>query len=308
MIYDAIIIGGGPAALSASIYAARQKIKFIVVTKDIGGQVAISSDVENYLGIPGLVGSSLSGKFQEHAEKNKIIIKDSEEVKSIVKKGKNFIVKTAKSKYGTRTILIASGKKPRKLNIPGENNFYGKGISYCATCDVPLFKDREISIIGGGNSAMDAALLAEKYCKKIYLITINNDLIGEEDMKILIKKSRKIRVLKNAKATEILGDKFVTGLKVESNAVSMELKVQGVVIEIGYVPSVDFDNLTKKNKWNEIIIHEEKFMSSMTSVKGIFAAGDCTSIPEKQAVVAAGEGAKAILSIFKYLHKGMTPY
>ncbi|MBI2143094.1 FAD-dependent oxidoreductase [Candidatus Woesearchaeota archaeon] len=309
VVYDLVIIGGGPAALAAAVYAARQKVSFVIITENIGGQTAISADIENYLGFPATNGPELSGFFEKHISKYGIGLKEGEKVTGIRKSGRNFIVKTAAAKYETKTVLIASGKKPRKLNVPGEDKLYGKGVTYCATCDAPLFAGKDVAVIGGGNSAMDAALLAAKYSNKVYIVNINTELSGDAIMMDSIRKSRKITVFNSSLTTEIVGEKTLTGVKFkQSRGSEKTVSVQGVLIEIGYIPSVDFDKLTEKNKWNEIAIHEENFTTNLTSVPGIFAAGDVTDVPEKQIIVAAGEGVKAVLSVFKYLGSQMKGY
>ncbi len=307
MLYDLVIIGGGPAALAAAVYAARQKVSFTVVAENIGGQTALSSRVDNYLGILSATGTEISDLFEKHVKSYKAAVKE-EKVIDIQRKGKCFVVKTAAARYEARTVLIASGKKPRKLNVPGEDRLLGNGVTYCATCEAPLFSGRDVAIIGGGNSAMDAALLAEKYSRKVYIININPDLIGEAMMAETVRRSRKITVFNNSLTTEILGGNAVSGVKFRQGKALKTISVSGVFIEIGYIPSVDFDSLTEKNRWNEIVIHAENFTTNRTSVPGIFAAGDVTDIPEKQVIVAAGEGAKAVLSIFKYLGSGMEEY
>ncbi len=300
-MYDLIIIGGGPAALAAAVYAARQKISFLVISESLGGQTAISSDIENYLGFPATNGPELSGSFEKHVSKYNVDIKEGEKATDIRRSGKGFVVRTTAAEYGTRTVLIASGKKPRKLNIPGEDRLYGKGVTYCATCDAPVFSGKAVAVVGGGNSAMDAALLAQKYSSKVYVININPELVGEAVMVDSVRKSRKITVFNNAFTKEIVGDRFVTGIRFQQGSDEKAISVSGVFVEVGYLPSVDFDRLTEKNRWNEIMIHQETVLTNVTSVPGIFAAGDVTDVPEKQIIVAAGEGVKAVLSVFKYL-------
>lgn len=303
-MYDLIIIGGGPAGLAAAVYAARQKANFCIISKDIGGQTRWSSDVENYLGFHLVSGEQLVEKFEEHIKDYKIDLKD-EGVKEIKKKSSWFLVIGDKGNYETKTILIASGKKPRELNVPGEKEFRSKGVTYCATCDAPLFADKIVAVVGGGNAALDAALLLEKYSKKIYVITINDKMMGEVSLLDKVNKSKKIEVIAKTSTKEIKGRKFVDSITIETNGNKKELPVEGVFIEIGSIPSVDFDKLTEKNKWNEIVIHEDKanYISNMTSIPGIFAAGDVTDVPEKQIIVAAGEGVKAVLGVFKWLGK-----
>ncbi len=299
-MYDTIIIGGGAASLAASIYAARQKIRFVVITKEIGGQTLWSADFENYLGFWGITGVELVSKFEEHARRNNVPIVE-EEVTFISRKGNNFVIKTNNKEYETLSVLIATGRNPRKLNVPGEAEFLGRGVAYCATCDAPLFSGKDVVVVGGGNAALDSALLLEKYCTKITIVNINPVLTGEKYMLEQVQKNPKINFLNNAKTIQILGDRFVTGVKIVVNGSEKLIKTQGVFVEIGSVPSVSFDNLTKKNKYNEIIISEDEIYSNRTSVDGIFASGDVTNIPEKQTIVSAGEGVKAMLSIFKYL-------
>ncbi len=305
---DTIIIGGGPAALAAAVYAARQKISFEVLTKEIGGQVAWSSDVENYLGFVSEVGLNLSTIFRKHVEANKVKIKQGYEVIDIKKNKETFIVETNKGNFETKTILIASGKQPRKLDIPGEDKFLKKGVTYCATCDAPVFSGMDVAVIGGGNAALDAALLLEKYASKIHILTINDKLIGEQILMEKVSKSSKILTYTNSFAKEFIGNGSLSVFKFEQNGEVKELKVKGAFVEIGSIPSVNFDKLTKKNQWNEIEIHQKDSITNQTSVSGIFAAGDVTSIPEKQVIVAAGEGVKAILGIFKYLNKNGNNY
>ncbi len=301
-MYDLIIIGGGPAGLAAAVYAARQKVNFCIISKDIGGQTKWSSDVENYLGFHLVSGEQLVEKFEEHIKDYKIDVK-SEDVNEIKKKNSCFVVKCSKKEYETKTILIASGKKPRELNVPGEKEFRSKGVTYCATCDAPLFADKTVAVVGGGNAALDAALLLEKYAKKIYIITINDKMMGEKGLLDRVNKSKNIEVVAKTGTKAIKGKKFVEKIVVEASGKKKELAVDGVFIEIGSIPSVDFDKLTKKNKWNEIVIHSKDYISNQTSVKGIFAAGDVTDVPEKQIIVAAGEGVKAVLGVFKWLGK-----
>ncbi len=296
-MFELIIIGAGPAGITAAVYAARKGIDFIVISKDVGGQTAWSGDVENYTGYQFITGVQLTEKFEEHMRQFGVRLKVSEAVKKVEQKGGIISVVTDKNTYQTKTLIIASGKQPRLLNIPGEVEFKNRGISYCATCDAPLFKEKDVAVIGGGNSALDATLQLIKIASKIYLININTQLGGDAIMRQKVESSGKASVFNSAKIKEISGDKFVKAIKIEKDNKEIILNVQGVFVEIGSNPSCDFIDFVEKDKYGEIIIDAE----NKTNVEGIFACGDVTNVLEKQIIIAAGEGAKAVLSVFRYL-------
>jgi len=302
-LLDLIIIGAGPAGMTAAIYAARRKIKFLILSMDIGGQMGWSSDIENYPGIPDLAGVELVKKFNEHMKEYKIQVKQ-EEVKNVERKGKTISVKTGKNVYKTKTVIIASGKSPRKLNVPGEEKYLGKGISYCATCDAPLQKGKIVAVIGSANSGLDSCLFLSNYVKKIYLLEIQPKVVGEPYLRDKVLKNKKITFIGNAKTKEIFGDSSVKGLKYEKNGKVSTLKVDSVFIEIGLINKADFANV-RKNRWGEIMIFRSTITNeeNYTNIPGIFAAGDCTDIPAKQIIAAAGEGCKAALAAFDYINK-----
>lgn len=302
VIYDTIIIGGGPAGMSAAVYVGRKKLKTLILSKDLGGQTAQSSDIENYLGFHLISGAELAAKFQEHLKDFDIDLKVGETVKSIKGQAPQFIVSTTGGDYHGQTVIIASGKLPRLLNIPGETEYIGKGVTYCATCDAPLFNNKEVAVIGGGNAALDAVLQLERIAKKIYLININKEFGSSADRVMLdkVSKSSKVEIIFNATSKLIKGGQTVNGLTIEDATTGQlrELIIQGIFIEIGSLPSVSFlPQVIKKNKWNEIMIDA----NNMTVVEGIFAAGDVTQVREKQSIIAAGEGAKAALSVADFL-------
>jgi len=302
-IYDLIIIGAGPAGMTAAIYAARRKIKFLILSMDIGGQMGWSSDVDNYPGLPDLAGVELVKRFNEHIKEYNVQIKQ-EEVKSVQRKGKIIIVKTRKNIYKSKAVIIASGKSPRKLNVSGEEKYLGKGVSYCAVCDAPLQKGKTVAVVGSGNSGLDAGLLLSKYAKKVYLIDISSKITGEPYLKDKVLKNKKISFIGNAKIKEILGNKFVNGLKYEQNKKQETLEIDVIFIEIGLINKADFTNV-RKNRWGEIMIFRSTISNeeNFTNIPGIFAAGDCTDIPAKQIIAAAGEGCKAALATFDYINK-----
>jgi NADH-dependent peroxiredoxin subunit F len=303
MLYDLIILGAGPAGMTAGIYAARQKLKFLIISMDVGGQMGWSSEIDNYPGVPDESGIALVNRFRKHMKEYNIKIKQ-EEISKLEKKKNICVVKTKKNIYEGKAVIIASGKKPRKLNVPGEDEFTGKGVNYCAVCDAPLFKERVVAVIGGGNSGMDAALFLSKYAKKVYILESLQQLGGDNYLREKVLDEKKISVIASAKIKEIFGKNFVEGLRYEQAGNVKELKAQGIFIEIGLISQYDFTDV-QKNKWGEIMLfrstisHEE----NMTDIPGIFAAGDCTDIPSKQIIVAAGEGAKAALASFNYINR-----
>lgn len=302
-MYDTIIIGAGPAGLTAAIYLLRKKIKTLILTQEIGGQIKDGPLMENFPGFEKISGPEWIAKVKLQVEKLGAEIKTNQRVEKIIPEDNHFtIICENKDQFSSKTVLIAAGKCPLKLNVPGEDKFQGKGISHCVTCDGPLFQGKTVAVIGGGNSAIIATLELKKYAAKVYLINLGENLIGEEVRIDEIKNSPEIEVIAQAKTLEILGTNLVEKLKLKdlkSNQ-EKEIEVQGIFIEIGWQPSTGFlagtINLSGKK---EIIIDE----NNATNVKGIFAAGDATTVIYKQAIIAAGEGAKAALAVSEYLSK-----
>lgn len=298
MLYDLIIIGAGPAGITAGVYAARKRISLLVITKDIGGQTAWSGDIENYTGYQFITGPDLAAKFEEHMRQYGIEVKEPEEVVDIKRIDDEIHVKTDKGEYEARTAIIASGKFSRELNVPGEKEFKNKGLSYCATCDAPLFSKRVVAVIGGGNSALDAALQLMKIAKRMYLINITPRLGGDAIMREKVQKSDMVTIMNSTQVTAVFGDKMVTGMKVKREGKEELLPVQGIFVEIGLIPNTKFAGDLEKNEFGEIKINSR----NETNIPGIFAAGDVTDVPEKQIIIAAGEGSKAALNVFKHLN------
>ena len=298
-IYDLIIIGAGPAGITASVYAARKRMDFLVVTGDVGGQTVWTGDIENYTGYQFISGPDLAGKFEEHIKQYNINVKENEEVTGLAKEGNVVIVTTPKGTYKARTAVVASGKKSKELNVPGEQEYKNKGLTYCATCDGPLFAGKDVVIVGGGNSALDAALQLVKIAKKIYMVNITSDLGGDAVMRDKVLESDIITVMNNSQVAEVFGDVFVKGIKVKTEGKVKEIKVDGVFVEIGLVPNSKFATELEKNEQGEIMVN----CKNETNVPGIFAAGDVTDVLEKQIIIAAGEGAKASLGAFRFISK-----
>ena len=297
MILDLIIIGAGPAGITAGVYAARKKMKFLMITKDIGGQAAWSSDVENYPGYQFITGPDLVAKFQDHMDKYGIQLNLNEEIVGLEKKDNLIYVKSTKAEYQAKTVIIAAGKKVKEIGVPGEKEYKNKGVAYCVTCDGPLFAEKDVAVIGGGNSALDAAIQMMNIANKVYLINITDAFTGDSIMHEKVKNNPKVKILHNTRVESIIGDKFVKGINVDTGGAKQSLDVKGVFIEIGLMPNSWFAKSLDKNERQEIKVN----CANETNVPGIFAAGDVTSVPEKQIVIAAGDGAKAALGAFRYL-------
>jgi len=296
-MHDLIIIGAGPAGITASVYAVRKGMNILVITKDIGGQAAWSGDIENYTGYQFITGPELAGKFEEHMRKYNIALNENEAVKEIKKSDNTISVTTDKGTYTAKTVIIASGKRTKELNVPGEKEFKNKGLTFCATCDAPLFAGKTVAVIGGGNSALDAALQLINIAKKVFVINITAGLGGDAVMRQKVEESKIVAVLNNTQVTAILGDKFVNGIKIKRENKEEVLSVQGIFVEIGLIPNSEFVKEVEKNQYGEIKVN----FRNETNIPAIFAAGDVTDVPEKQIIIAAGEGSKAALSAFRYL-------
>jgi alkyl hydroperoxide reductase subunit F len=293
-----VVVGGGPAGFSAAIYLVRKKLKTLLISPEFGGQAAKSAEVENYLGFTKISGPELMQKFFDHAEALGVETQ-TVEITKIEKKDNDFEINFENGSIVARSVLITSGKTPRKLGVPGEDEFAGKGVGYCAVCDGPLFRDKTVAVIGGGNSALDSALELEKYCSKVYMLNLNSDFQGDEIRKDRVEESKKIETLSEVQTTEIFGDNFMKGLKYKTKGGEIkDLACDGAFIEIGWMPATEFvKDLVELNNLKEIKINRE----NKTACEGIFAAGDVTDILEKQIIIAAGEGAKAALNVWKYL-------
>lgn len=303
--YELIIIGAGPAGITAAVYAARKRMQTLIISQDIGGQAAWSGDIENYTGYQFITGPELASKFEEHLRKYEIVLKENEKALELSKPGQFVLVKTDKGEYRSKTAIVASGKRSRELNVPGEKEFKNKGLTYCATCDGPLFAGKAVAVIGGGNSALDACLQLTKIAKRIYVINIADTLSGDMIMREKAEHDDKITIYNNSRVTEVMGKKMVDAIKIKtkfsgeigSQEKEAALEVQGVFVEIGLVVNSEFAAGLDKNEFGEIKVN----INNETNIPGVFAAGDVTNVPEKQIIIAAGEGSKASLSAFKYL-------
>jgi len=305
MIYDTVIIGAGPAGLTAAIYAGRNRLKTLVLGKDIGGQTSISGDVENYPGIEKTRGIDLAEKMRAQAQNLETVeVKAGEEykVKSIERTNFDFAVTSENGeRFEGKSVILTAGKDPKRLGVPGEKEFEGRGVNYCATCDAPLYRDKIVAIIGGGYSATEAAEMLSKYAKEIFVLSLNEKLNGEAITLEKIAAAGKIKIIPLAETTQIINDgQKVTGVayKHTKTGESGQIAVEGVFVEIGSTPNTaPFGQTINLNQWGEVDIDRK----NMTSVPGIFAAGDITSVWGKQIVIAAGQGAQAAMAVRDYL-------
>lgn len=296
-MHDLIIIGAGPAGITASVYAARKRMNLLVISKDIGGQAAWSGDIENYTGYQFITGPVLAAKFEEHMRKFNIELKEEEAAVEVSRAQDKIVVTTDKGVYEARSVIIAAGKRTRELAVPGEKEFKNKGLTYCATCDGPLFAGKNVAVIGGGNSALDATIQLMRIANRVHLINIATALSGDAVMQEKVKASPLVSILNNTRVIAIKGDKMLKGLQIEHGGRQEALAVEGVFVEIGLIPNSEFAKEVEKNRAGEIKVN----CRNETNVEGVFAAGDVTDVPEKQIIIAAGEGSKAALSAFRYL-------
>lgn len=301
-MYDVIIVGGGPAGLTAAIYTARKKLKTLILTVDIGGQTVLTEHIENYPGYTGLSGPKLVKIFEQQIKNFDVKIIFGKVVK-VKKIDDNFkVILSNGESYESKALILANGKIPRSLGIPGEEKFVGRGVSTCTTCDSPLFRNKIVAVIGGGNNAFEAAELLTKFASKIYLVHRREGFRADEVTVKKVEKDKKVEFVLNSVAKEIKGKQFVESLVVQNikTQEKKRLKVNGIFVEIGYETKTDWvKNLVKLNEYGEIIVNEY----CETSCAGVFAAGDVTNVPYKQLVIAAGAGAIAGLSAYNYLQK-----
>lgn len=299
-MYDVIIIGGGPAGLTAGIYAQRARLKTLLLEKEIiGGQIAVSDVIENYPGFPSISGAGLMEKFEEHARGLGLEIRMTDVI-TIEGMGKEKIVKTSEGDLATKTVIVATGAKPRKLDISGEKEFTGKGVSYCATCDGPFFKGQRVLVVGGGDTAVKEAIYLARIADKVYIVHRRDQLRAEKIIQEKALSTPNIEMLWSHILKEIKGKKGVEKVVLQNlkdNSVK-EIDAEGVFIFTGINPTTDFVDV-EKDKSGFIKTDQ----NLQTSVKGIFAAGDCRTTPLKQVSTAVGDGAIAAFMAEKYIEE-----
>jgi len=302
-MYDLIIIGAGPAALTAGIYAARKKLNILVLSEKPSWQLSSAPAIENYPGFKSIFGADLLKNMIEQFEAYGAEVKNINVDKIENLPDGNFSVFSKDSNFQSRAIIVASGKHPRFLNVPGEKEFTGKGVGYCVTCDGPIFSGKDVAVVGGGNAGLEAALELQNYAKKVYLFEELNYLKGDEVNQDRLKDSGKTEIILEAQIKEIKGEKFVNSVVYFDKKANKEktLAISGLFIEIGSIPSSDFaKEVVDINEAGEIVIGHR---TNETKTQGVFAAGDVTDITYKQIIIACGEGAKAALSAYFYLSK-----
>ena len=303
-MYELIILGGGPAGIAAAIYAARKKIKAAIITDSFGGQSVISDDIKNWIGEKSISGFDLAKKLEDHLKDQEgIDIFESEKVSGVVKNAdSSFVVKTESGKeLQSATVIVATGGRHRRLNIPGESKFEGKGVVFCATCDAPLFRNKEVAVVGAGNAGLEAVQDLIKYASKIKLIVRSDKVKGDPLTFEEIKNSDKVEIIYNAEPTEVLGDGLVSGLRYKDlkTGESKEIPLQGIFVEIGYVPNSEIvKGLVDIDERGQVMVD---FRTNQTSQKGIWAAGDVANTLYNQNNIASGDATRATLNIYDYL-------
>ncbi len=291
--YDVVIVGAGPAGLTAGVYAARYKLKTLIIGELPGGLISEAYEVCDFPTYEKILGMELSNKMIDQVKKNGVEIKP-ERVESIEKENDLFKIKTYSEEYQAKKVILAIGTERRKLNALGEIKFIGKGVSYCATCDAPFYKGKVVAVVGGSDASLTAALLLAEYAKKVYIIYRRDKFFRAMPAWIeQVRKNKKIEPIFKANIKEIYGKEFVEGVKLDT---LKDLKLDGVFIEIGSVPEKKLsEKLGLKTEDGYVVVNKRQ----ETNIKGIYAAGDITNNPLKQAVTACGEGAVAASSVFE---------
>ena len=300
--YDVIILGAGPGGYGAAVYAARYNLKTLLIGKLLGGMATEAHLVENYLSHRSITGLELSMKFKEHADGLGVKSELGVDVVSVKKSGKAFEVMTSeKKKYQAGAVVIALGTQKRKLECPNEDKFLGKGVSYCPTCDAPFFRDKVVSVVGGSDSAGTVALMLAEHASKVYIIYRKEELRAEPITKKRIDQNKKIQIIYKSNVAELKGSNRLESIVIDTDGKKSELKMDGVFVEIGTVPSTVIFKELGLDVTPEGYIKVKEDMS--TNVPGIYAAGDITTGSNgfRQIITAAAEGGIAANSIFKYL-------
>jgi len=303
MHYELIILGGGPAGVSASVYASRKQVKTLLLTKEFGGQSTVSEDIQNWIGFPSISGSDLAKSFKTHVETYKgevLTVKEGEYVESITKNDNGFSVKTNNDTYTSKAILIATGSHRRQLTVPGADRLEHKGLTYCASCDGPLFTDQDVAVIGGGNAAFETAAQLLAYTKSVTLLNRSDSFKADEVTVEKVLAHPHMTAITGAEILEVHGDKFVSGISFKKDGETQILEVKGIFVEIGALPTTGFvEGLVDMTPYKQIKVDPK---NQRTSVEGIWSAGDCTDGLYHQNNIAAGDAVKALEDIYLWLN------
>ncbi len=307
-MYDLAIIGGGPAGVAAGVYAARKRLKTIFIAEVIGGQSTDSQDVQNWIGTPHIAGMAMAKQLETHLREyagDVLDIKLGERASAVTQSGAGFSVQTAQGTYEAKTVLVATGGSRKKLDAVGADMFENKGVTYCASCDGPLFSGQDVAVIGGGNAGFETAAQLLAYCKSVTLVHRNPDFIKADKATVdAVLAHPNMRTLTNATPVEVKGETFVNTLVVKDNATGAltELPVAGIFVEIGMIPATDLvKNLVTLDDSGKIVVDPK---TQRASVPGIWAAGDCTDGLYHQNNIAAGDAVKALEDIYYYVKAG----
>lgn len=301
MVYDVIILGSGPAGLSAAVYAQRARFRTLIIEEKplSGGQILDTYEVDNYPGLPGITGFELGQKFRTHADQFGAEFVN-EQVKEIQMEGDRKLVVTDKGNYEAKALILATGARHRKLNVPGEEKFTGMGVSYCATCDGAFFRGKDVMVVGGGDVALEDALFLARSCEKVYLVHRREEFRGARILQERVKETENIELVLNYNLKEIRGGEQVSSALLchSTEETTRELQVQGIFIAVGVEPNTAaIQNMVAQDEQGYIIAGED----TKTSVPGIFAAGDVRTKQLRQVITAAADGANAITSVERYL-------
>ncbi len=302
IMYDVVIVGGASAGLTAALYSSRQNLKTLLLTKDIGGQAILTDSIENYPGFEHIGGFELMSKFEEQAKSFGTEIVYEEVTGFLENEPSCFSVKTPNNEYSGCALILAFGKTPRDLGVPGEQELKGKGVSYCAICDGPLFKQKKVAVVGAGDPALDAAVLLKSLASHVYIVHRTDRPVGSEETIRMLQNESKVTFVTNSIVKKINGISKVQSLTLDDskNKSESNLDVDGIFVEMGYVAKTDLvRDLVQLNGNKEIMVDRE----CATSHPGIFGAGDVADTPYKQAIISAGQGAIAALSAYNYLQK-----
>ena len=346
-MFDLIIIGGGPAGVAAGVYAARKKLKTLFLTRDFGGQSVVSEGIQNWIGDISITGIELANRLKSHLKAyagDSVTIQEGVTVETIEKDGESFSIKTSKETLSSKTVLVTTGSTRRKLEAKGADIYEPKGLTYCASCDGPLFSDRDVLVIGAGNAAFETAAQLLAYCKSVTLFARGDSFRADPVTVEKVSANPKLKILKNTEVIEVKGNKFVNGIvyKNSTTGETGEMPIDGIFVEIGLIPTTDFvKNLVKTDQWGHIITDpktqraqllippetasdtrrgesEARDVVDTTASDsqrlrnevggavsgGIWAAGDCTDGLYHQNNIAAGDAVKALEDIYLYLHAG----